>query len=57
MIAGSNLTGTKARLLLMASLMKLGCLPVAKDPANPTAEEKVATQNAVQRYQAIFNSH
>jgi hypothetical protein len=37
--------------------MKLGCLPVAKDPANPTAEEKVATQNAVQRYQAIFNSH
>lgn len=57
MIAGSNLTGTKARLLLMASLMKLGCLPVARDPANPTAEEKLATQNAVQRYQAIFNSH
>ena len=31
-IAGSNLTATKARLLLMACLMKFGCLPLAVDP-------------------------
>jgi L-asparaginase len=31
-IGASNLSSTKARLLLMATLMKLGSLPVAKDP-------------------------
>ena len=31
-IAGSNLTSTKARMLLMACLLKLGSLPPAKDP-------------------------
>ena len=35
-IAGSNLTATKARLLLMACLLKFGCLPPALDPAKPT---------------------
>lgn len=57
MIAGSNLTSTKARLLLMASLMKLGALPVAKNPAAPTAEEKAATMKAVAAYQKIFVEH
>jgi L-asparaginase len=46
-IPGSNLTSTKARMLLMACLMKFGSLPVAKDPANPTAAEKAATAKAV----------
>jgi len=40
---GSNLTSTKARMLLMACLMKFGSLPVAKDPANPTKPEMEAT--------------
>ena len=34
-IAGSNLTSTKARMLLMACLLKLGSLPPAKDPGKP----------------------
>ncbi len=57
MIAGSNLTATKARLLLMACLMKFGSLPIAKDPSNPTSEETAATEKAVAAYQAIFDSH
>ena len=57
LMAGSNLTATKARLLLMASLMKLGSLPAARDPANPTPEEISATQKAVAAYQQIFDTH
>jgi hypothetical protein len=56
-IAGSNLTATKARLLLMAALMKFGCLPPAKDPNNPTTGEKSAIEAAVANYQAIFDTH
>jgi hypothetical protein len=56
-IAGSNLTATKARLLLMACLMKFGCLPVARDPDKPTAEERAATSRAIAVYQNVFNTH
>ena len=56
-IAGSNLTSTKARLLLMACLMKFGALPPARDPDNPTAAEKDATAKRVADYQAIFQTH
>ena len=56
-IAGSNLTATKARLLLMACLLKLGSLPPAKDPDDPTAEELAAIRKAVAAYQAIFDTH
>jgi hypothetical protein len=56
-IGGSNLTSTKARILLMLCIMKLGMLPVARDPANPSAEEKKATEAKVDEYQAIFNTH
>jgi L-asparaginase len=56
-IAGSNLTGTKARLLLMAALMKFGSFPVAADPDHPTSSEQEATKKAVLAYQEIFNSH
>src|SRR6201996_9194247 len=57
LIAGSNLTATKARLLLMACLLKLGSLPPARDPENPTAEELAATRKAVAAYQTIFRTH
>lgn len=57
LVAGSNLTATKARLLLFASLMKLGSLPAARDPANPTQAEIAATQKAVAAYQQIFDTH
>jgi hypothetical protein len=56
-IAGSNLTATKARLLLMACLMKFGCLPPATDPQKPTAAETDATKVKLQQYQEIFNTH
>ncbi|MDH7799217.1 MULTISPECIES: asparaginase domain-containing protein [unclassified Beijerinckia] len=56
-IAASNLTATKARLLLMASLLKLGSLPPARDPDSPTVTEIEALKVAVAKYQAIFESH
>ena len=56
-ISGSNLNAIKARLLLMAALMKLGSLPSASDPAQPTAAEIAATRKAVATYQQIFNTH
>ena len=56
-IAGSNLTATKARLLLMACLMKLGSLPPAADPANPTRAEMDAVKAKLAAYQAVFNTH
>jgi hypothetical protein len=56
-IAGSNLTATKARLLLMACLMKLGCLPPAADPTQPTAAEIDETKAKLKQYQEIFDTH
>lgn len=56
-IAGSNLTATKARLLLMASLMRLGSLPAVTDPAHPTHAELDAIHTMLAEYQAIFDTH
>jgi len=56
-IAGANLTVTKARMLLMACLMKFGALPAALDPAGPTPAEIAATAEKVAAYQAIFDTH
>jgi L-asparaginase len=56
-IAGSNLTATKARLLLMACLIKLGCLPPAADPAKPTEAETEATKAKLKQYQEVFDTH
>lgn len=56
-IGGSNLTATKARLLLMASMMKLGGLPPAADPARPTDSEFAAVKAKIARYQEIFDTH
>jgi L-asparaginase len=56
-IAGSNLTATKARLLLMACLMKLGSLPPAVDPADPTSAELEAVRMKLAAYQSVFDTH
>lgn len=56
-ISGNNLTATKARILLMAALLKLGALPPAKNPFHPTSDERTATEQAVARYQTLFDSH
>jgi L-asparaginase len=57
LIAGANLAVTKARILLMACLMKFGALPAAADPRRPTAAEVAATAQAVAAYQAVFDTH
>jgi hypothetical protein len=57
MIEGSNLTATKARLLLMASLMKLGTLPTPADPDRPTSAELDAIRKKLSEYQRIFDTH
>lgn len=56
-IAGSNLTSVKARLLLMACIMKFGMLPKAADPKAPTPEERAATMEALKPFQAVFDTH
>lgn len=56
-ISGNNLTATKARMLLMAALLKFGALPPAADPFHPTLDERAATEKAVAHYQALFDSH
>ncbi len=56
-IGGSNLTATKARLLLMACVMNLGALPPAADPNHPTDTELAAIRTKVAAYQALFDTH
>jgi hypothetical protein len=56
-IAGSNLTATKARLLLMACLLRFGSLPPAADPNHPTGAEIEAVQAKLAEYQAVFETH
>jgi hypothetical protein len=56
-IAATNLTATKARMLLMACLLKLGSLPAAKNPDKPTKDELDAIRKAVAAYQAVFDTH
>jgi L-asparaginase len=56
-IAGSNLVVTKARMLLIACLMKLGTLPQARDPAHPTSDEIAAMAEKVAAHQSIFDTH
>ena len=56
-IGGSNLTATKARMLLMACLMRFGALPPAADPDNPTDSELAAIRKALVSYQDVFNTH
>jgi len=56
-LSGNNLTATKARLLLMACLMKFGSLPAAADPGKPTQAEFGATMAKLDEYQAVFDTH
>src|SRR5712691_732048 len=56
-LAGSNLTATKARLLLMACLLRFGSLPPALDPTHPTSAELQAAQARLAEYQAVFDTH
>lgn len=56
-IGGSNITATKARISLMACLLRFGVPPAAADPLAPTASEREATARAVAAYETVFDSH
>jgi L-asparaginase len=56
-VAGANLTATKARLLLMACLLRFGALPPAADPDRPTEAEIGRIREALASYQAVFDTH
>jgi L-asparaginase len=56
-ITAGNLTSTKARLLLMACLLRLGSLPPAADPESPTPDELRVIRRALDAYQEIFDHH
>ena len=56
-IGGGNLTATKARLLLMACMMKFGAMPAAADPDAPTSAERDALAAKVAEYQEVFKTH
>jgi L-asparaginase/Glu-tRNA(Gln) amidotransferase subunit D len=56
-VAGSNLDTNKARLLLMASMLKLGRLPKARDPRNPSSQELAAIRDKIAEFQQIFEDH
>jgi hypothetical protein len=56
-IGGTNLTATKARLLLMAAILRLGALPPAADPDHPTETEVAAIKEKLAGYQEVFDTH
>ena len=56
-ISGDNLTATKARMLLMACLLRFGAPPAARDPAQPTPDEVAASRAVLATYQAVFDTH
>jgi len=56
-IEGSNMDTIKARLLLIASMLKLGRLPKVNDPRNPTAAERQAVVDRIAVFQEIFETH
>ncbi|WP_273687895.1 asparaginase domain-containing protein [Ketogulonicigenium vulgare] len=56
-IAGSNLTAVKARILLMACILKFGMLPKAANPKAPTPAEVAAVMAALKPFQQVFDTH
>lgn len=56
-IGGGNLTSTKARLLLMACLMRFGSLPACADWQRPTDRERAAIREKLKWYQSVFDTH
>jgi len=57
LLGGGNLTATKARLLLLACLMRFGALPPTANPDHPTQAEISAIREKLAAYQAVFDTH
>ena len=56
-IAGGNLTATKARMLLMACLLRFGALPPTRGRDEPTPAEIDAIRQKLKKYQEVFDTH
>ena len=56
-VNGSNLDANKARLLLMACLLRFGRPPRARDPRNPTKAERDTVAAKVAEFQEVFRTH
>lgn len=56
-IAGSNLPAVKARILLMACLMRFGPPPRVRDVAAPKRRELATIRSHLLRYQRVFDTH
>ena len=56
-VGGNNLTSTKARILLIAAILRLGALPPAVDPESPTSGELRAIRSKLDEYQSLFDEH
>ena len=56
-ISGSNLSSPKARMLLMACLLRFGALPPVGDIDNPSADELRMIRARLQEYQEVFDTH
>ena len=56
-IEGSNLDSNKARLLLIAAMLKLGRLPKATDLKNPIRTERDRILEKIGDFQEIFETH
>ena len=56
-LAGSNLNANKARVLLMACLLRFGCPRPAADPAHPTRAELAAVRAHLVQFQKVFDTH
>jgi L-asparaginase/Glu-tRNA(Gln) amidotransferase subunit D len=56
-IEGSNLDANKARMLLIAAMLRLGRLPAARDPRHPSEAERKETLAKIAQFQEIFETH
>ncbi|MDB6092711.1 MAG: hypothetical protein JWM32_273 [Verrucomicrobia bacterium] len=56
-IEGSNLNSSKARVLLMACLLRYGSLPIPLDAKQPTPAELEKIRAQLALYQAVFDTH
>jgi len=56
-VEGSNLNANKARVLLLACLLRYGCPPPAVDPGHPTEAEKAAVRSHLALIQRVFDTH
>jgi L-asparaginase len=56
-IEGNNLDANKARILLMASMLKFGRLPKAAEPRRPTSKERETIVEEIKKFQGIFDTH